>query len=166
MLKINNTLTKELETFNPLEEGKIKFYQCGPTVYSRQHIGNLSSAVRGDLVRRALEYLGYDVSYVRNITDVGHLSGDNEGDADTGEDRMAKGAGIEGKTPEEIAQKYTNLYHQDITKLQVKDPTKETIATEYVMQMAALVQDLIDKGHAYTTNKAILLRCRYISPIQ
>jgi cysteinyl-tRNA synthetase len=155
MLKVQNTLSKQLEDFRPIEDGKIRFYQCGPTVYSRQHIGNLSSAVRGDLIRRALEFLGYEVSFVRNITDVGHLSGDNEGDADTGEDRMAKGAKKEGLSPEEIAQKYTDLYHQDLRKLNVHAPSKETIATEYVHQMAQMVQDLIDRGHAYATDKAI-----------
>jgi cysteinyl-tRNA synthetase len=155
MLKIFNTLTRKLEEFKPIDEGKIRFYQCGPTVYSRQHIGNLSSAVRGDLIRRSLEYLGYEVKFVRNITDVGHLSGDNEGDADIGEDRMAKGAKKEGLKPEAIATKYTGLYHQDIEKLNVKPPTLETVATHYVDQMAGLVQDLIDRGYAYSTEKAI-----------
>jgi len=155
MLKVQNTLGRELQEFKPIEKNKIKVYQCGPTVYSRQHIGNLSSAIRGDLIRRSLEYLGFDVTWTRNITDVGHLSGDNEGDADTGEDRMAKGAKKEGSSPEEIAKKYTDLYHQDIKKLNVKMPDFETIATKYVKQMAKLVQDLIDRGFAYSTEKAI-----------
>lgn len=155
MLKIQNTLTKQLEEFKPINQGKISFYQCGPTVYSHQHIGNMFSAVKGDLIRRALEYLGYEVKFVRNVTDVGHLSGDNDGDADIGEDRMAKGAKKEGTTPEEIAKKYTEIYHTDIKKLNVKSPTLETVATHYIDQMAELVQDLIDRGYAYATDKAI-----------
>jgi cysteinyl-tRNA synthetase len=155
MLKIFNTLGRELQEFKSLEEGKVKMYQCGPTVYSRQHIGNMLSAVKVDLIRRSFDYLGYDVVHTRNITDVGHLSGDNEGDADTGEDRMEKGAKRENLTAEEIAKKYTDLFHQDIHLLNVNDPTYETPATSYINQMAEMVQELINKGFAYATEKAI-----------
>ena len=155
MLKIFNTLGRELQEFKPLEEGKVKMYQCGPTVYSRQHIGNMLSAVKVDLIRRSFDYLGYDVVHTRNITDVGHLSGDNEGDADTGEDRMEKGAKRENLTAEEIAKKYTDFFHQDIHLLNVNDPTYETPATSYINQMAEMVQELINKGFAYATEKAI-----------
>lgn len=151
MLKIFNTLGRELQEFKPIAEGKVTFYQCGPTVYSRQHIGNFSSAIRGDLIRRSLSYLGYDVNFVRNITDVGHLVSDE----DEGEDKMEKGSKKEGLTPEQIAKKYTDLYHQDIHKLNVDDPTTETVASAYVMQMAQMVQDLLDKGFAYVTELAI-----------
>lgn len=151
MLKVFNTLGRELQEFKPIEEGKIRFYQCGPTVYSRQHIGNFSSAIRGDLIRRSLSYLGYEVNFVRNITDVGHLVSDE----DEGEDKMEKGSKKEGLRPEEIAKKYTDLYHQDIKKLNVLDPNTETVASEYVKQMADMVQDLLDKGFAYATDLAI-----------
>ncbi len=151
MLKIYNTLGRKLEEFKPIEEGKIRFYQCGPTVYSHQHIGNLSSAVRGDLIRRSLEYLGYEVNYTRNITDVGHLVSDD----DEGEDKMEKGSKREGLSPDEIAKKYSDIYHSDLKKLNVLEPDNETIATKYVIQMADMVQALLDKGYAYSTDKAI-----------
>jgi len=77
MLKIYNTLTKKLESFKPIEDKKVRFYHCGPTVYWTQHIGNLRGMMMADLIRRSLEYLGYDVNFVRNYTDVGHLTGDN-----------------------------------------------------------------------------------------
>lgn len=152
MLKIYNTLGRELQEFKPIEEGKVKFYQCGPTVYSHQHIGNMRSALLGDFVRRSLMYMGYETNYVRNITDVGHLTGDD----DSGEDKMAKGSKKEGLKPEEIAKKYTDLYHKDIyDRLNILKPTNETVATNYIEQMASMVQTLIDKGYAYATDKAI-----------
>lgn len=150
-MKIYNTLTRELEEFKPITPPKVTFYQCGPTVYSYQHIGNLTSAVKGDQIRRALAYLGYEVQYTRNITDVGHLVSDE----DEGEDKIAKGARREGLTPEEITKKYTKIYHEDLEKLNVLAPDHETIATEYIDQMADLVQNLIDKGYAYATELAI-----------
>jgi cysteinyl-tRNA synthetase len=151
MLKITNTLTRKKEKFYPIENNKIRFYQCGPTVYSRQHIGNLSAAVRGDLIRRSLIYLGFDVIYVRNITDVGHLVSDG----DEGEDKMAKGAKRENLTPEEIAKKYTALYHNDLKKMNVLEPDFEPRATAYVIKMAKLTQTLLDRGYAYARSKAI-----------
>ncbi len=151
MLKIYDTLTRELREFVPLKRGQVSFYQCGPTVYSHQHIGNLFSPVKGDLIRRSLVYLGYNVKYVRNVTDVGHLVSDE----DAGEDKMAKGSKREGLNPEQIAAKYTALYHQDLAKLSVLDPDKETIATQYIGQMTAMVQELVDKGYAYATPLAI-----------
>ncbi|MBD3281091.1 class I tRNA ligase family protein, partial [Candidatus Dojkabacteria bacterium] len=157
-MQIYNTLTRKLEKFEPiLPTGRqanpptVTFYQCGPTVYSHQHIGNLFSAVKGDMIRRALQYLDYDVKYTRNITDVGHLVSDE----DEGEDKIAKGAKKEGLSPQEITEKYTKLYHQDLEKLNVLNPDFETKATDYIKQMADLVQNLIDKGFAYATDKAI-----------
>jgi cysteinyl-tRNA synthetase len=151
MLKIKNTLTKELTEFQPLVPGQIKMYQCGPTVYSRQHIGNLRAAVLGDLVRRSLMYLGYEVMYVRNITDVGHLTSDS----DTGEDKMAKGVRAEGLAPQEIAAKYTEIYHQDLNELNVMPPTAEPTASGYVHAMQEMIQILLDKGFAYITPSAV-----------
>lgn len=151
MLKIFNTLTHNLEDFSPITPTEVKFYQCGPTVYSRQHIGNVYSAIKGDQIRRALNYLDYEVNFVRNITDVGHLVSDE----DDGEDKMAKGASREHTSPAEIAKKYADLYHQDLQKLNVLPPTTETVATDYIQQMAQLVQELLDKGFAYATAKAI-----------
>lgn len=150
-MKIYDTLTKTLQDFKPLHKDQVSFYQCGPTVYSRQHIGNLFSVVKGDFIRRALLYMGYSVKYVRNITDVGHLVSDQ----DQGEDKMLKGATREGLTPQAIAQKYTDLFHEDLKRLEVLDPDFEPAATKYIDQMAQMVQLLIDKGYAYATNLAI-----------
>ncbi|MCA9386917.1 cysteine--tRNA ligase [Candidatus Dojkabacteria bacterium] len=150
-MKIYNTLGRELQEFKPINEHQVSFYQCGPTVYSRQHIGNLYSALKGDLIRRTLVYLGYEVKYVKNITDVGHLVSDE----DEGEDKMEKGAKKEGITPSEIAKRYTDLYHNDLKKLDILEPDVETVATQYVKKMADMVQDLLNNGYAYVTDKAI-----------
>lgn len=151
MIKIKNTLGKQLENFIPLEPGVVKFYQCGPTVYSRQHIGNLRAAALGDFIRRSLMYLGYDVTYVRNITDVGHLVSDS----DNGEDKMAKGARREGLTPAEIAAKYTHIYHEDLNQLNVMPPTHEPMASTYVAEMQRMISVLLEKGYAYITPAAV-----------
>lgn len=152
MLKIKNTLSREIEEFRPIMDNNIiMFYQCGPTVYSRQHIGNIFSAVKGDIIRRSLEYLGYQVAYTKNVTDVGHLVSDGDG----GEDKIEKGAKKEGLTPKEVTEKYTKLYHNDLEKVNVMIPTYETYATEYIDPMIYLVQKLIDKGYAYATKFAI-----------
>lgn len=155
MLKIYNTLTRTLEEFKPLEKGKVKFYHCGPTVYWMQHIGNLRGMVMADLIRRSLEYLGYDVNFVRNYTDVGHLTGDNLGDADTGEDKMEKGARREGKSPKEIAEKYITIFEKDSKALNILEPDFKPRATEYIKQMQEMIKVLLDKGFAYVTHKAI-----------
>lgn len=155
MLKIYNTLTRQKEEFKPIEEGKVLFYQCGPTVYWTQHIGNMRAMVMSDLIRRSLQYLGYEVDFVRNYTDVGHLTGDNLGDADTGEDRMDKGAKREGKTPAEIAQKYIDIFEQDIAALNIIPATHTPCATEYIPQIIEMVQALVGEGFAYVTPKAV-----------
>jgi cysteinyl-tRNA synthetase len=151
MLKIYNTIAREKQEFIPISDDQVTFYQCGPTVYSRQHIGNLFSAVKGDLIRRSLQYLGYNIIFVRNITDVGHLVSDE----DNGEDKMSKSATKEGVTPQQITEKYTTLYHQDLKLLQVLLPDYETKATDYIDQMVAMIQELINNGYAYATDLAI-----------
>src|SRR3989339_515556 len=155
MLKIYNTLTKKLESFKPIEDKKVRFYHCGPTVYWTQHIGNLRGMMMADLIRRPLEYLGYDVNFVRNYTDVGHLTGDNLGDADTGEDKMEKGALREGLTPDEIADKYIRIFENDTKALNIEEPNKKPRATQYVKQMQKMITTLIEKSYAYVTPKAV-----------
>ncbi|KKP69834.1 cysteine--tRNA ligase [candidate division CPR3 bacterium GWF2_35_18] len=155
MLKIYNTLTKKLESFKPIEDKKVRFYHCGPTVYWTQHIGNLRGMMMADLIRRSLEYLGYDVNFVRNYTDVGHLTGDNLGDADTGEDKMEKGALREGLTPDEIADKYIRIFENDTKALNIEEPNKKPRATQYVKQMQKMITTLIEKSYAYVTPKAV-----------
>lgn len=155
MLKVFNTLGREQQVFRPIEDNKVRFYQCGPTVYSTQHIGNMRAIVLGDLIRRSLMYLGYDVKYVRNYTDFGHLTGDNIGDADIGEDRMEKGAKKEGITPKEVADKYIAEFENDINALNTLPATVTARATDYIQQMIEMVQVLLDKGFAYSTPTAI-----------
>lgn len=151
MLKIFNTLTKKLEEFKPIEPGKVRFYQCGPTVYWTQHIGNLRAMTMADLIRRTLMYTGYDVKFVRNYTDVGHLVSDG----DEGEDKMEKGAKRERLTPMQIAAKYIDIFEKDINALNILDPTFKPRATEYISEMIAMIQLLLDKDFAYVTSKAI-----------
>jgi len=155
MLKIFNTLGREQQIFTPIEDGKVRMYQCGPTVYSTQHIGNMRAAVVGDLVARSLKYLGYDLKFVRNYTDFGHLTGDNIGDADSGEDRMEKGARKEGITPKEIADKYINEFEIDVSELNTQVPTVIARATDYIDAMIEMVQVLVEKGFAYITPTAV-----------
>src|SRR3989344_7742745 len=117
-LKFHNTLTGRKDLFESIELGKVSMYNCGPTVYGRQHIGNLSMFVFTDMLRRALEYFDYDVKQVINITDFGHLSGDNEGNADIGEDKMTKGLKAEGlaitmENMKTLAQKYADIFKSD-----------------------------------------------------
>ena len=155
MLKIYNTLTKQTEEFKPQNDGKVSFYHCGPTVYWIQHIGNMRSMVLADLIRRSLSYLGYEVRFVRNYTDVGHLTGDNLGDADTGEDRMEKAAKRENQDPQQIADKYIRLFEKHTKLLNVLEPTHKPVASKYVRQMQEMIKVLLEKGYAYATSKAI-----------
>ncbi len=151
MLKIFNTLGRELQVFKPIEEGKVRFYQCGPTVYWTQHIGNMRAVVMGDLIRRSLMYMGYEVKYVRNYTDFGHLTSDG----DEGEDKMEKGAKREGVSPKQIADKYISEFEIDVNNLNVLTPTVTARATDYLQPMIEMVKVLLNKGIAYSTPKAI-----------
>ena len=145
-----NTLSKEKEEFRPLRDDGVRMYSCGPTVYGRAHIGNMRTYVLSDLIRRTLEYNKFVVRQVINITDVGHLTGDNQGDADTGEDRQEKAAKLSGESAQDIAKKYTALFLSDIAKLNVN--TKNTQfprATEYIGEQIAMIDTLMQIGSAY-----------------
>lgn len=155
MLKIYNTLTKQEEEFKPIKEKKVYFYQCGPTVYWTQHIGNLRSVVLADFIIRTLKYIGYNVRFVRNYTDVGHLSGDNEGDADTGIDRMEKASIRESLEPFVIAQKYIDIYERDIQLLNTLSPDVKPRATEHIQEDIEMIENLLNKDFAYITDLAI-----------
>jgi cysteinyl-tRNA synthetase len=150
-MELFNTLTRQKEEFKPAKEGEVLFYQCGPTVYSTQHIGNLRAAVLADIIYRTFLYNDYKVKFARNYTDVGHLVSDG----DTGEDKMEKGVKREGLSPTQIADKYINIYEDDNKDLNNLVPTYQPRATEYVKEMQAMVQVLLDKGFAYTTPLAI-----------
>ncbi|MFH0856773.1 MAG: cysteine--tRNA ligase [bacterium] len=151
MLKIYNTLTKKKEEFRPIEDGKATFYHCGPTVYWVQHLGNMRAMVLADLIRRSLIYLGYEVKFVRNYTDVGHLTSDE----DEGEDKMEKGAKREHKTPGEIAEKYIKIFEDDINDLNVIPADMKPRATEHIAEMQEMVKVLLEKNYAYATDLAI-----------
>ena len=140
-----NTLSRKVETLIPNEDGKIAMYTCGPTVYHFAHIGNLRSYIMEDVLEKTLRYLGYEVKRVMNITDVGHLSSD----ADTGEDKMLKGAKREHKTVMEIAQFYTNKFFEDCAKLNIKTPDVVEPATNCIDEFIHMIEALIEKGYAY-----------------
>ncbi len=150
-----NTLSKKKELFVPLKKDMVVMYHCGPTVYWNQHIGNMRAMVVADIVRRTFLYDGYKVDFVRNYTDVGHLTGDNVGDADSGEDRMEKAAKREHLSPDAIADKYIKSFTEDILLLNTLPPTHTPRATEYISEMIDMVQTLLDKGFAYAAPEAI-----------
>ncbi len=150
-MKIFNTLTRSLDEFKPIDKNLIRFYHCGPTVYWVQHIGNMRAVVCADFIRRSLLYLGYQVTFVRNYTDVGHLTSDQ----DEGEDKMEKGSKREGLSPNQIAEKYIQIFNEDIRKLNTLQPTQTPRATEFIPEMIAMVQKLVEKKYAYITEYAV-----------
>lgn len=143
--KIYNTLTKQVETIKPNEDGKIAMYTCGPTVYHFAHIGNLRSYIMEDVLEKSLRFVGYDVKRVMNITDVGHLSSD----ADTGEDKMLKGAKREHKTVMEVAKFYTDAFFADCAKLNIKTPDVVEPATNCIDEFINMITVLLEKDYAY-----------------
>lgn len=150
-IKIFNTLTREKEDFVPNVEGKVNMYTCGPTVYHFAHIGNLRSYIMEDVLEKVLRYAGYDVKRVMNITDVGHLSSD----ADTGEDKMLKGAKREHKTVMEIAKFYTDAFFADCAKLNIKTPDVVEPATNCIDEFIEMIEVLLKKGYAYQAGENI-----------
>ena len=147
MAKLNlyNTLTKKVDEFQPIEEGKVSMYTCGPTVYHFAHIGNLRSYLMEDVLEKYLRYIGYDVKRVMNITDVGHLTSD----ADSGEDKMLKGARREHKTVMEIAEFYKNAFFDDCAKLNIKTPDVVEPATNCIPEFIKMIEGLLEKDYAY-----------------
>ena len=150
-IQLYNTLTKTKEDFKPLEENTVRMYSCGPTVYSYAHIGNFRAYIFMDTLRRVLEYNGYNLKHVMNITDVGHL----ESDADEGEDKMEKAAIKENKNPYEIAKYYTDIFFKDMERLNIERPEIIAKATEHIPEMLEFVQGLVKNGYAYETSKGI-----------
>ncbi|EFW39178.1 cysteine--tRNA ligase [Treponema phagedenis] len=144
-LRVYNTLGKKIEEFKPLSGMKVGFYGCGPTVYNYAHIGNLRAYVFQDILTRTLSFLGYDVTHVMNITDVGHLSGDN----DEGEDKMVKSAKERGKSVMQIADYYTKAFFTDTERLNILKPTIVCKATDHIPEMIALIKRLEERGHTY-----------------
>lgn len=144
-MQIYNTLTKKKEVFKPIDEKQVGMYTCGPTVYHYAHIGNLRSYIMEDVLEKELRYEGYNVKRVMNITDVGHLSSD----ADTGEDKMLKGAKREHKTVLEIAKFYTDAFFSDCEKLNIKRPDVVEPATNCINEFIKMISGLLEKGYAY-----------------
>ncbi|MFA5141478.1 MAG: cysteine--tRNA ligase [Candidatus Woesearchaeota archaeon] len=145
-LKLYNTLTRKKQDFKPIHKNEVGFYSCGPTVYNYAHIGNLRTYIFNDTLKRVLMYDGFNVSHVMNITDVGHLTSD----ADSGEDKMLKGAKREHKSVWDIAEFYTNAFKDDIHKLNILDPTVWCKATDHIKEMVELIKKIEAKGYAYT----------------
>lgn len=146
--KIYNTLGHKIEDFVPYNKDKVTMYTCGPTVYHYAHIGNLRSYICEDVLEKALNYCGYNVKRVMNITDVGHLSSD----ADTGEDKMLKGAKREHKSVLEIAKYYTDCFKNDCDRLNIKWPETVVPATSLIDDYIKFIEVLMEKGYAYFTN--------------
>ncbi len=149
MLKLYNTLTKTKEAFNPINPGKVGMYVCGPTVYDYIHIGNLRSYMNSDIVRRYLEYSGFEVRMIKNITDVGHLTADDVAQADSGEDKILKKALDEKKTPAEIAKFYEEYFHATEKEMSILPAHFFPRATAHIPQMIKIIVTLIKKGFAY-----------------
>lgn len=167
MIRLYNTLTRKKEEFIPIQKGIVKIYSCGPTVYNYAHIGNMRAYILMDTLRKVLEYNGYKVEQVMNITDVGHMTSD----ADSGEDKMEKSARIMNMSVYEIAEKFTKLFMNDIKSLNVKLPEHVVKATEHIKEMEEYVKELVDRGYAYETSKGVYFDTsklenygRYLSP--
>lgn len=155
MVKLFNSLSREIEEFKPENPDSVGMYTCGPTVYDFAHIGNFRTYTTSDILKRVLEYNGYKVDYVMNLTDVGHLTGDNSGDADLGEDRMEKSAVKEGKTAWEIADFYAEAFIKDFEKLNLEKPQLFAKATDHIKEQISLVEDLDRGGYTYQTSDGI-----------
>ena len=150
-LKVYNSLSKKKEDFNPITEGCVGMYVCGPTVYSNAHLGNVRTFMFFDIVYRYLLHLGYKVRYVRNITDAGHL----ENDADEGEDRIAKKARIEKIEPMEVVQRYTVDFHNVLKNYNFLPPSIEPTATGHIVEQIEMIKEIIEKGFAYEVNGSV-----------
>lgn len=151
VLKLYNTLTRKKEVFSPIQKGKVGFYGCGPTVYWYQHIGNLRRYFVEDILYRTLIYNGFKVKHIINVTDVGHLTSEN----DDGEDKVEKAAKKEGKTAKEITHHYFNEFLKDLKEINFTMPDKWVWATEHIKEQIELVKKLEEKGFTYKTSDGI-----------
>src|SRR3989339_2199791 len=150
-LNLYNTLTRKTEEFKPVHKGRVGIYVCGPTVYGHAHLGHAKSYVSFDILVRYLRYLGHKVTYVQNITDVGHLTDD----ADSGEDKLAVAARKEHKHPMALAEYYTASYFEDMDKLNNVRPDISPRASGHIVEQIELVKTLIEKGFAYESNGSV-----------
>jgi cysteinyl-tRNA synthetase len=155
VLKLYNSLSRQLEEFRPINPPKVGMYTCGPTVYDFVTIGNWRTYLLSDILLRTLQYLGYQVNYFMNITDVGHLTGDNLGDADIGEDRMEKAAKRENRTAWDIAKFYIDDFLKGYESLNLIKPSQFTRATDHIKEQIELVQKIESKGFSYKITDGI-----------
>ncbi|WP_462248442.1 cysteine--tRNA ligase [Ekhidna sp.] len=153
-IQIKNTLTGDKEVFKPISKNRVGMYVCGPTVYGEPHLGHARSAITFDVVFRYFTYLGYRVRYVRNITDVGHLEDELSGE---GEDKIAKKARLEQLEPMEVAQRYTNLYRDMMSKLNVLPPSIEPTASGHILEQIEVIESIISNGLAYECKGSVYL---------
>ena len=148
-LKFYNSLTSQKETFKPLNKKKVGMYVCGPTVYNTVHLGNCRTFISFDVIYRYLKHLGYEIRYVRNITDVGHLEENSD------EDKVSKRAKIENLEPMEVVQKYTNEFHEIMQKFGLNKPSIEPTASGHIPEQIEMIEEIIRNGHAYEKNGSI-----------
>jgi cysteinyl-tRNA synthetase len=151
-MKLYNTATRQKEEFKPINDKKVGIYSCGPTVYWNQHIGNMYAFLNWDILVRVLRYLGYDVTWMMNITDVGHMTSDE----DLGEDKMEKGAKREGLTPQEVAKKYENQFIESLKLLNINTPDVLWKATEHIDEQINLAKKIEANGFAYKTKTGLV----------
>jgi cysteinyl-tRNA synthetase len=147
-LRVYNVLTRKKEDFEPLTEGKVNMYVCGPTVYDNSHIGHAKTYICFDVIARYLRYLGFDVLYVQNVTDVGHM-------LDTGEDRVLKKARQLSATPMQVVETYMRSYFEDMDALGVQRPDISPRASGHIPEQIAMIQQLVDEEHAYVVNGSV-----------
>jgi len=150
-LKLYNTLTRKKEVFKPIKKGQVGFYGCGPTVYWYQHIGNIRRYIFEDILLRQLNYNGFKVKHIINVTDVGHLTSD----ADEGEDKVEKAAKKEGKTAKEITRHYFDAFKEDLEAVNFTEPDKWTWATEHIKEQIDLIKELEKKDFIYKTSDGV-----------
>lgn len=158
-LRLYDTYTRSVREFDSLTPGQVGIYTCGPTVYDYAHIGNLRTYIFEDILRRALEFHGYSVKHVMNITDVGHLVSD----ADTGEDRMERGARRTGKSAWEIAEYYAQVFQNDLDRLNILQPKIWCRATDHIQEQIAFIQCIEEKGFTYRTSDGIYFETSRLS---
>ncbi len=150
-LRLYDTYTRSVRDFQALNPPEVGLYTCGPTVYDYAHIGNLRTYIFNDILRRVLEFNGYQVKHVMNITDVGHLTSD----ADSGEDKMEKGSRRTGMTAWQIAEKYTEAFRQDLNSLNIQEPVTWCRATDHIQEQIDFIRCIMDKGYTYQTSDGI-----------
>lgn len=155
-LQVYNNLSRKKEAFEPINAPYVGMYVCGPTVYSNVHLGNVRTFLTFDIVYRYLQFLGYKVRYVRNITDVGHLTGDN----DDGEDKITKKARLENIEPMEVVQKYTNDFRDVMRMFNILPPSIEPTATGHIIEQIQLIEAIIEQGFGYEVNGSVYFDVR------